>query len=314
MSNTDPIARNSDLGRLLDANAVPALPEGFADRIVARTGDRAPPLPDTRTQRWPSRRWRSARRLAVTAVGAGVLATAAAATGALESWGISLPPAEKVWATLTGNAEQADGEQAIAGGASAAGGEAIPAFAPQIRGSDSGEGRIDTAEKLEEAFKRFDRARQGMKETRRRNVDQRFDQVLERRRARGLPVPTPAQEERIRNRIERSRKRREAASDARREERRDALLEKVENGEEITAEDFRPGGGAGGAERPRLRERLERLRELPPEERRERMQQWRERREERLNRRSGGQPPVSQEQTVEAPSELETPSDTPPSL
>ncbi|MEP0191344.1 MAG: hypothetical protein ABJP70_12050 [Erythrobacter sp.] len=304
MSDTDLIARDSGLGRLLDANAAPPLPKGLADRIVARTKDRAPPLPETRSRRSPRRRWFSARRLSIAALGAGALATAAAATGALEDWGVSIPGVENVWASLTGDLEQGK-NQALVGGGSVGDGEPIPAFAPQIRRSTMPDGSISSTEELEEAFKRFDRARQGMEETRRRNVDRGIEQVIERRRARGLPVPTPAQEERIRDRIEQSRERRDARSKTRREGRREALREKIENGEEITAEDLRPGGGVGGADRPRFRERVERLRELPPEERRERAQQWLERRQERRNRRNGQQPPVSQEQATQAPSEPE---------
>ncbi len=311
MSETDLIARDSDLGRLLDTDAVPPLPEGFAYRIVARTKDRAPPLPETRSRRGPSRRWFYARRLSIAALGVGALATAAAATGALEDWGVSIPGVENVWASLTGDPE--DGEnQALIGGGSVADGDPIPAFAPQIRRGTMPEGPISSTEELEEAFKRFDRARQSMKQTRRRNVDRRVENAIERRRARGLPAPTPAQEERIRNRIEQSRERRDARSETRTEERREALREKIENGEEITVEDLRAGGGAGGADRPRLRERIERLREIPPEERSERAQQWRERRQERRNRRISPQPPVSQEQTTEAPPELEATTESSP--
>lgn len=315
MSATDPIARDSDLGRLLDSDRVPRLPEGFADRIVARTNTRAAPLPETRNRRAPKARWRSVRRLGIAALGAGALATAAAATGALETWGISLPRADQVWASLTGKPSQAEEERSLSLGPSAADDNPIPAFAPQIRRASMLDGSIDTPEELEEAFARFERARQGMKETRRRNVDRRIERIIERRQARGFPAPTPAQEERIRNRIERSRERRDARSDARIKERREALLEKLENGEEITEEDLRPRGagrGSGGANRPLMRERIERLRELPPEERRERLEQWRERRQERRNRRTADQAPSAEEPATEAPAAPEVSEDAPP--
>jgi hypothetical protein len=98
-----PIARGSPLARALDDFAVPELPAGFADKVLAAAQARPAPLPELRRSGGGGARgWRLGRRIALGAVGFGALATAAAATGLLERVGVPVPAPEKVWASITG--------------------------------------------------------------------------------------------------------------------------------------------------------------------------------------------------------------------
>jgi len=270
MSKDTAILPDSPLDRVLSADKVPVLPSDFGDRIVARTKDRPGPLPGTRPI-GGSGRWRTSRRLAVGAVMAGALATAAAATGLLDNLPISIPSAEKVWATITG---QDAGPDPIVPTPASEPDQLVPETSAPV----TLEGPIDSPEELEEAFRRVDELRTNRASNRRDRVDQRIDKVLDRRREQGLPAPTPEQESRLRERLERNRERRDGRRDDRIEERREELRE------QLTREDFireqrdaaRPLG---------QRDRFQRLRDLSPEERRERIRQFREQRQLRRLRR-----------------------------
>lgn len=272
MSDDKPLAPDSPLARTLDSYEVPDLPEGFADRIVAKTQDRPGPLPQLRRG---AGRWRTVQRLAVGTLAAGALVTAAAATGALDNLPITLPSAEKVWATITGQEDAAEPTGTATGSPS-------PALVPPTSDPVVIEGPIDTPEELEEAFRRVDRVRSNRQETRRSNVDDRIDGVIERRREQGLPAPTPEGEARLKERIEDFRERRDARIEEQLEGRRDEMRERIESGEELTREEFLREQ-RDGSRRPGRRDRIERLRELPPEERRQRLRQFRERRMQRLD-------------------------------
>lgn len=285
----DPIARGSPLARALDDFAVPELPAGFADKVLAAAQARPAPLPELRRSGGGGARgWRLGRRIAIGAVGFGALATAAAATGLLERVGVPVPTPEKVWASITGNESVPEIDAAPAPAIKPPPDPAPAALAP-VRI----EGAIDTPEELAEAFRRIDEVRQGRMEARRRLLDQRIEREKERRRAEGLPVPTAEEEARLRQRIEEERTRREGMASQRIEARREELRERIENGEALTGEDImRPlREDARALER---RERLERLRQmtpqerrealrrLPPEQRRELMEAWRQRQQQRL--------------------------------
>lgn len=251
-----PIAKDSPLARALDGFAAPGLSAGFADRVAAAAGTRAAPLPELRRP-VRSRRWRIGQRIAIGVASFGVLATAATATGLLQQLAIPVPSAETVWASITGTAKAAPAPKPAAP-ALAAAAEATPA-AVTI------DGPIDTPEELGEAFRRVDQVRAGRREERRAIIDQRIRSEIERRRAAGLPVPTPEEEARLRARIDAELARREQRADAAIAARRDTMQRKVANGEALTREDItgRPPVD------PKLRETVRELRQLPPEERRE---------------------------------------------
>lgn len=284
-----PIVPGSPLARSLDSFAVPELPAGFADKVLAAAEARPAPLPELRRSGGGGARgWRLGRRIAIGLAGFGALATAAAATGLLERAGLPVPSPEKVWASMTGK----DAAPAAAPAASAPppADPAPPALAP-IRI----EGAIDTPEELGEAFRRIDEVRQGRMEKRRQLIDRRIEDELARRRDAGLPVPSPEEEARLRQRIEDRRTSREAALSERIEARREELRGRVENGEALGARDIiRPlQEDARALERRERLERLRRmtpeqrreaLRRMPPEQRRAMIEQWRARREQRLDR------------------------------
>ncbi|WP_296720181.1 hypothetical protein [Erythrobacter sp.] len=288
-----PIAPGSPLARVLDDFAVPALPAGFADRVLAAAEARPSPLPELRRSgggggRGQGRGWRLGRRMAIGAIGFGALATAAAATGLLDRFDLpAVPSPEKVWASITGK-EAAP----------------VPAAAPVVPPPADPEpaalapvrieGRIDTPEELGEAFRRIDEVRQGRVEARRQIIDSRIESEIERRRAAGLPLPTPEEEARVRQRIEDARTRREGLVAERIEARREELLQRVESGEGLTREDIarplrddaRALERAGRLERLRRmtpQQRREALRQLPADERRELIEAWRQRRAGRLD-------------------------------
>ncbi|MEM6909491.1 MAG: hypothetical protein AAF494_12515 [Pseudomonadota bacterium] len=277
----------------LDGLRVPELPSDFADRVMLRASDRAAPLPHLRkTVRGPV--WRSARRAALGLGAFGALATAAAATGLLDDLPIELPSAQQVWSTLTGR-ETAD----AAAVPPATGSGSDPAMAPTVNEPVVIEGPIDTPEELEEAFSRIDRVRDNRKATRRGRVDRQIDNVLERRREQGLPVPNAEQEERLKQALDNSRTRRDERVGERIEQRRDGLRERIEQGEELLPGEIirEEQRGAGN---PRMRERIERLRDLPPAQRRGRLRQFRERRQQRREERLDQEPQQGEGATGEA--------------
>jgi hypothetical protein len=267
MSATDhedgsPIAPGTPLARALDDFAVPELPAGFADRVLAAAEARPALLPDLRRNGGGGGRgWRLGRRIAIATVGFTALATAAAATGLLERFDLPVPSPQKVWASLTG--KQTETAPKPASSPAAAADPASAALAP-VRI----EGPIDTPEELGEAFRRIDEVRKSRSEMRRQQIDQRIAREKERRAAAGLPLPTPEEEARIRQRIEEARLRRENAITQRIDARREQLRERVEAGEALTRDDImRPSREEQRA--LQQRERLERLRQMSPEERRE---------------------------------------------
>ncbi|MBI1404327.1 MAG: hypothetical protein GC147_14105 [Porphyrobacter sp.] len=286
-----PIAPGSALARALDAYAVPDLSDGFADRVLAAAEARPSPLPDLRRTGGGgggAGRWRLGRRIAIGVTCFGALATAAAASGLLERAGLPVPSPERVWASLSGKEIV---PQPVAASAPAAPPPADPA--PVALAPVRIEGAIDTPEELAEAFRRIDEVRKGRMEQRRALIDRRIAEELERRRAAGLPVPTPEEEASARARMEEARSRREGLIAERIARRRAELEGRVEAGEALTREDiFRPlREDRRALERRERIERLQRmtpeqrrdaLRRLPPEQRRELMEAWRARREARL--------------------------------
>ncbi len=266
-----PILTGSPLARALDDYAVPALSAGFADRVLAAAETRSPPLPELRRPAGGGGRgWRMGRRIAVGALGFGALASAAAATGLLERFDIPVPSPEKVWASLTGKEQVA-----VAPPPNPA--SVMPADpAPAPIAPVTIEGPIDTPEELAEAFRRIDEVRKGRMESRRAVIDQRIDarisSAIDRRRAAGLPVPTPEEEARLREQIAAERVRREQAAAERIAARREELRQRIENGEALTRKDMVQGGKQDDAVRDR-RQRLQRLRQMSPEARRDVLRQ-----------------------------------------
>jgi hypothetical protein len=127
---------------------------------------------------------------------------------------------------------------------------------------------------------------------RRQAIEQRIAREKERRAAAGLPLPTPEQEARIRQRIDAAEARRNSVIEQRVEQRREQMRERVEAGEALTREDIvRPlREDQRALERRERMERLRRmnpderraaLRNLPPEERRALMETWQKRRAQR---------------------------------
>jgi hypothetical protein len=284
-----PIRPGSPLARALDGYAPPPLSAGFADRVLAaaeaRPATTLAPLPELRRPTRGGRGWRMGRRIAIGLASFGALATAAAATGLLGRLDLPVPSAGKVWASLTGTAAAAPAP-APSTPRPAAADPVTPAPVAIV-------GPIDTPEELGEAFRRIDEVRKGRREERGQIIDQRIASEIERRRAAGLPVPTAEQEARLRQRIEDARTRREQAFDERVKVRREEMERRVESGEALTREDIlRPlREDRRTLER---RERIGRLRRMPPEERRRALQQaspeerralieeWRQLRAERL--------------------------------
>jgi hypothetical protein len=264
-SNTGgPIQPGSPLARALDDYPVPGLSAGFADRVVAAADARAPALPPLRRPASGGRGWRLGRRVVIGAACFGALATAAAATGLLQRFDIPVPSATEVWASITGKEVVAAAPVAPAVRPAA---PPATALAPVTI-----EGPVDTPEELGEAFRRIDEVRQQRRETRRTLTDERIAREIERRRAAGLPVPTPEEEARLRQRIEAAQARREQIVDERVAVRRAEMERKVENGEALTRRDIvqplRDDQRAAQAA-----ERLEQLRRMTPVERREALRQ-----------------------------------------
>ncbi|MFN3862683.1 MAG: hypothetical protein ACK4RT_00235 [Erythrobacter sp.] len=294
-----PIAPGGPLARALDGFGVPDLPAGFADKVLAATATRPAPLPELRRtgSAGTARGWRLGRRIAIGVVGFSALATAAAATGLLERVGLPVPSAGKVWASITG--EEPAPAPASAPVVAAPADPAPAALAP-VRI----EGPIDTPEELSEAFRRIDEVRSRRVERRRQLLDQRLTREKVRRAAAGLPLPTPEEEARLRQRLEEARLRREGVLNERIEARRAELRARVESGEAITREDLvRPIREEQRRlhqhqQIERLRQmspeqRREAVRQLPPQERRALLEAWQERRARRLGREAPpATPPV----------------------
>ncbi len=319
MSATDhddgtPIAPGSPLARALGDFAVPDLPAGFADRILAaaeaRPAAALPPLPELRRKGTVggARGWQLGRRIAIATVGFSALATAAAATGLLERFDLPVPSPEKVWASLTGKESAAEVAPASKP-AVAAPADPAPAALVPVRI----EGPIDTPEELGEAFRRIDEVRQGRSAMRRQNIEQRIEREKARRAAAGLPLPTPEQEARIRQRIDAAEARREGVIDQRLEQRRTEMRERVEAGEALTREDivrplredqraFQQREKFERLRRMNPEQRREALRRLPPEERRALMEAWQERRAQRLgsDTAAGAEPPAALDSAPDA--------------
>lgn len=276
----DPFVLDGELGRVLDDDVVPEMRSGFADRVIAATQGRADPLPQTRQRSARGAGW--GRRLALGFVAAGALGTAAAASGLLDDLPIDIPTPREVWSSITGGPVE----------------EATPASAPSVPDADLVpqasqpviiEGPIDTPEELEEAFRRIDQVRETRRDMRRKAVDRRIDNAIERRRDQGLSVPEPEQVERLKGRIERLRDTADQRIGERLEERREGLRETIDQGGELSREDFIGMQRGVGTDTP-VADRIERLRQLPPEERRARIRQWRERRLERLQQAENAEP------------------------
>lgn len=289
-----PITPGSPLGRALDDFAVPDLTAGFADKVLAAAEVRPAPLPELRRSgAGRATGWRLGRRIAIGVVGFSALATAAAATGLLEQVGLPVPAAGKVWASITGTPPASVPAPASAP-LVAAPVDPAPATLAPVRI----DGPIDTPEELGEAFRRIDEVRQGRSELRRQQIEARITREKERRAAAGLPLPTPEEEARIRQRLEAARLRREGELAERIEARREELRARIESGEALTREDIvRP-----------LREdqralqqqgRLERMRQMSPEQRRALREAWQERRAQRLGEQAPA--PLPQADTAPAP-------------
>jgi len=274
------------LEHALGQEPVPALPADFADRLIDATQNRTAPLPQARPA--PKTRWRSGRRLVVGVFAVGALATGAGAAGLLDDLPIDIPTAQEVWSVIIGREpeQQANPSPSAPAMQRPISGDLEPGKSERVEI----EGPIDTPEELEEAFSRVDKVRGTRRDNRReavdRSIDRRLERAAQRRANRGLPAPTAEQEERLRARIERVRERADGRREERTQERRDEMREIIENGGELTREDLRRQYRGLGSETP-FADRLEELRNLPPEERRARIRQWRERRQDRLGADEG---------------------------
>jgi hypothetical protein len=296
-----PILPGSALAQMLDDYPVPGLSPGFAERVVAAAEARAAPLPPLRRMgRWG--RWRLGRRIAIGIVSFGALATTAAATGLLERFDLPVPSAARVWASVTG-APPVAAAPAAPPALSAA---SDPAPPPKVEI----DGLIDTPEELTEAFRRIDEVRSGRRAERREIAEQRIADAIERRRASGLPMPTPEEQARLRQRIEAAQALREQRADDRIRLRREELQRKVESGEALTREDMigaRPDNPRARERRVRYEQlrgmapeaRREALRQLPPAERRKIIERWRQRRAELLGEAADAAP--HEEQSSDMP-------------
>jgi hypothetical protein len=290
MNGVEPILPGSPLGRALCGERLPELPVDFTDRVLAATRERAAPLPELRrsgggglSNGSGARRWRSARRLGFAALGAGALASAAAAAGLLDNLPVALPSAAQVWGAITGEPPHAAASPQATPAANA--GASTRSLVPREDAKTQFEGTINTPEELEATFRKIDEAREDRKATRREKVDRRINEVLERRRAQGLRTPTPEQEARLRKRLEQARARADTQVEREIEQRRESLRERVQSGEQLTPEDFRPDPDRA-ARKPGARQRLKELRQLPPAQRRERIEELREQRRQRIEGRS----------------------------
>jgi hypothetical protein len=266
-----PIAPASPLGRALNDYAVPPLSAGFAERVLAaaeaRAPTSAPPLPPLRRAPIKARGWRLGRGVVIGVVSFGVVASAAAATGMLERFDITVPTAQTVWASLTGAPPAAAARPSAPrpAQASGAGGAAAVSEAPapvEIVGP------VDSPEELAEVFRRIEAVREKRFAARGERIDQRIASAIESRRAAGLPLPTPEQEAAIRQRIAADQARRDAIAAERIAKRREELAGRVESGEALTREDIMAPLREDARALAR-QDQLRQLRRMPPEERRE---------------------------------------------
>lgn len=258
-----PITPGSPLARALDGYTVPGLSAGFADRVLAAADAAPAPLPTLRRPRWAGRGWRVGRGIAIGLASFGVLATTAAATGLLQQFDIPVPSAGTVWASITGKTPAAAAVPApvVAAAKPTTDAAAILARVQIV-------GPVDTPEELGEAFRRIDEVREGRFAARRALTDQRIDSAIERRRAAGLPLPTPEQEAALREKLAAAQERRQQLADERIAARREEMARKVESGEALTREDIlRPL--REDAKALQRGERIERLRRMAPAQRRE---------------------------------------------
>lgn len=287
-----PIAPDSPLGRALSDYAAPPLSAGFADRVMASAETRpavsSAPLPPLRRAPRMARGWRLGRGVVIGVVSFGVVASAAAATGVLERFDITVPTAQTVWASLTGKPVALAATPAVRPAKTADAGSAAPVDEAPVRVEIVGP--VDTPEELAEAFRRIEAVRQQRFAARSERIDQRIDTAIERRRAAGLPLPTPEEEAAFRQRMAAEQARRDAVVADRLAQRRDELAGRLESGEALTREDImRPlrEDARALARAQKLRqlrrmppeERREALRQMPPDERRalvEAMKQWRD--------------------------------------
>jgi type IV secretory pathway VirB10-like protein len=253
------------LARLLDAWAPPPLPAGFAERLMAHA-EAGQTLPPVFPPRHRLRAAWSRTRFVVGGVAIGLMtATAAAAAGVFGNVGITIPAWQRTVEKVTG-IELAEAEpvapQTAPAPPPAAG---PPAPAPTLR-EIVADGRIESRAELEAAAQAVDARRAERQERVRERRDARVDALVAERRAQGLPAPTDEQLAARRARRDARAAQREEAAAARRDTRREALGQRLDNGETIDLE----------AERQRLRERLGDR--LTPRQR-ERLERWQARRD-----------------------------------
>lgn len=268
------------LTALLDSDRVPPLRADFAERVVAAaTGAATASVPRLRPA---AGRWRSMpRRLAIVVVGAGLLASAAAASGLLERIGIDLPPIERLWTAAP--PKHIDTRPARV---------APPLASSQTDTAAPLAGPIDTVETFDRAVATVAKRRIEARDTRRAErdarIEQRVDAVIARRTAQGLPVPSDAERARLRAQLLQLRAERDARRDAARTKAESELRQRIEAGgtvspEEVIRSEVDPTGAG------------QRLRALSPQERRERL------REAIARRRAASDAPAPTETAADTP-------------
>jgi hypothetical protein len=252
--------------RLLDAWAPPPLPAGFADRVMARI-DAGQPLPPPAPPRHRIRGlWARTPRFVVGAVAASVMtATAAAAAGLFGDVGITIPAWQRTIEKVTGldlaDVEPTSHPAAVPPPPAA---QPVPP-APTLREIVE-DGKIESRAELDAAAQAIDARRADRREQVKERRDARIDALVAERRAQGLPAPSDEQLAERRARRDARATQREEAVAARRDVRREALGQRLDNGETIDLE----------AERQRLRERIG---ERMTPRQRERIERWQARRD-----------------------------------
>lgn len=253
------------LARLLDAWVPLPLPAGFTDRLVARVeaGQALPPATPRRHRLRVA--WSRTPRYVTGGVAIGLMtATAAAAAGVFGNVGITIPAWQRTVEKVTG-IELAEVEPVAPQAATAqppAADTAEPA--PTLRDIVA-DGKIESRAELEAAAKMVDAQRAERLSAMRERQDARIDRRVAERRIRGLPTPSDEQIAAHRARRDQRATVREGIAAARREEEREAIGRRLDNGETIDIE----------AERARAREQLDQR--LTPRQR-ERLERWRARR------------------------------------
>lgn len=275
------------LARLLDAWAPPPLPAGFAERLIARAeaGQTLPPAAPRRHRQRAA--WSRTPRLVVSGVAIGLMtATAAAAAGVFGDVGITIPAWQRTVEKVTG-VELAEAEPIAPEAATAQPPVADPAEPAATLRDIVADGKIESRAELEAAAQAVDARRADRRERVRESRDARVDALVAERRAGGLPTPTDEQLDAHRARRDARAAQREEAAAARRDTRREAMGERIDNGETIDLE----------AERQRLRERMGDR--LTPRQR-ERLDRWRA-------RRGGGEAPTAGEAVPQQDSDISPP-------